>query len=49
MATYVENRSNEKDGSLQSSVDAPRRQSAAHELDEKRRAALSHVDNATFS
>lgn len=40
--------SNEKDGSLQSSIAAPR-QNAARELDERRRAALSQVDNASFS
>ncbi|KAF8501731.1 phosphate permease [Russula emetica] len=42
--------SNEKDGSLQSSVaHAAPRPSAALELDERRRAALSQVDNASFS
>lgn len=44
MATQI----NEKDGSLQSSVAVPHR-SAARELDERRRAALSQVDNAEFS
>ena len=41
---------NEKDDSLQSSV-APTRAApgAARELDERRRAALSQVDNAAFS
>jgi hypothetical protein len=40
--------SNEKDGSLESSV-AARRPGAARELDERRRAALAQVDNAVFS
>lgn len=40
--------SNEKDGSLGSSIAAPRPH-VARELDEKRRAALSQVDNAQFS
>ncbi len=48
MATNIENRSTEKDGSLQSSVGAAR-PAAARELDERRRAALSQVDNAAFS
>jgi hypothetical protein len=39
---------NEKDGSLGSSVGAPR-PNAARDLDERRRAALSQVDNAAFS
>lgn len=39
---------NEKDGSFGSSVAAPR-PNAARDLDERRRAALSQVDNATFS
>lgn len=39
---------NEKDGSLQSSV-AAQRPNAVRELDERRRAALSQVDNASFS
>lgn len=43
----VEPRSLEKDGSLESSV-VPRH-SAARELDERRRAALAEVDNASFS
>jgi hypothetical protein len=43
--------SNEKDGSLQSSIAAarPTAAGAARELDERRRAALSQVDNASFS
>jgi len=48
MANTIENRSTEKDGSLQSSDAAPR-VSAARELDDRRRAALSQVDNAAFS
>jgi len=44
----IESRTNEKDGSLESSV-GPRGALAAHELDEQRRAALSQADNAPFS
>jgi hypothetical protein len=40
--------SNEKDGSLGSSVAAPR-PNPARDLDERRRAALAEVDNASFS
>jgi hypothetical protein len=49
--TVMTTNSNEKDGSLQSSVAAPvtRVPGAARELDERRRAALSQVDNAAFS
>jgi hypothetical protein len=43
----AEPRSPEKEDSLESSV-VPRH-NAARELDERRRAALSEVDNATFS
>jgi hypothetical protein len=47
----AEVRSSEKeDGSLQSSVaGGPRPHQAARELNERRRAALSEVDNAVFS
>ncbi|KAF8265016.1 phosphate transporter [Lactarius quietus] len=44
--------SNEKDGSLHSSVNPNARvgtSGAARNLDERRRAALSHIDNAAFS
>ena len=40
---------NEKDGSLGSSVAAAQRPLAARELDERRRAALAQVDDAAFS
>jgi len=46
--TVMATNSNEKDGSLQSSIAAPRL-IAARELDERRRAALAQVDNAEFS
>jgi hypothetical protein len=50
MAANVENvHSNEKDGSLGSSDVARPHVGAARELDERRRAALSQVDNAAFS
>jgi hypothetical protein len=49
MAANIDNhRSDEKDGSLGSSVGAAA-PGGARELDERRRAALSQVDNATFS
>ncbi|KAH8980882.1 phosphate permease [Lactarius akahatsu] len=49
MATNVETH-NEKDvGSLQSSVERPPRVAVAHSLDERRRAALAHIDGANFS
>jgi len=44
----IESRTNEKDGSLSSSV-GQRGAIAAHELDERRRAALAQADNAPFS
>jgi PHS family inorganic phosphate transporter-like MFS transporter len=44
----IESRTNEKDGSLESSV-GQRGAVAAHELDERRRAALAQADNAPFS
>ncbi len=48
MASNVETHSNEKDaGSLDSSVNA--RIGAARNLDERRRAALAHIDGANFS
>jgi hypothetical protein len=49
---HIETHSNEKDGSLQSSVNQNARVGAggaARNLDERRRAALSHIDNAAFS
>lgn len=50
MAANIENVSNEKDvGSLQSSVRQSAPVGAARNLDERRRAALSHIDNANFS
>jgi PHS family inorganic phosphate transporter-like MFS transporter len=48
MAANVENRPNEKDASLQSSV-AGGQHVAARNLDERRRSALAHIDNASFS
>ena len=48
MASNIDQHSPEKDGSLQSSV-APRPANAARDLDEKRRSALAHIDNAAFS
>jgi PHS family inorganic phosphate transporter-like MFS transporter len=51
MAANIETHSNEKDvGSLQSSVNQQNaRLGAARVLDERRRAALSQIDNASFS
>ena len=50
MAANIETHSNEKDiGSLHSSANQHARVSAARNLDERRRAALSHIDNAPFS
>jgi len=48
MAANIEH-TNEKDGSLQSSVGRPGPAHAAQELDAHRRAALSQADNAVFS
>jgi hypothetical protein len=49
MAANIDNhRSTEKDGSLGSSAGAVA-PVAARDLDERRRAALSQVDNASFS
>lgn len=50
MAANIETHSNEKDlSSPQSSVNQNIRTGAAHNLNESRRAALSHIDNANFS
>jgi hypothetical protein len=49
MAANIEHSTNEKDGSLQSSVGRPGPHGAAHELDAHRRAALAQADNAQFS
>jgi len=46
MAT-IEARTNEKDGSLQSSDGRPT--DRAYDLDARRRAALAQADNASFS
>src|SRR6266850_1980722 len=48
MAANIEH-TNEKDGSLQSSVGRPGLGNAAQELDAHRRAALLQADNAQFS
>jgi hypothetical protein len=48
MADIIENRLDEKDGSLGSS-DARPHVAAARDLDERRRAALAQVDDAAFS
>jgi PHS family inorganic phosphate transporter-like MFS transporter len=47
MAANIDQHSPEKDASLQSSVAA--RPSVARDLDERRRSALAHIDNASFS
>lgn len=50
MAANIESRPNEKDASLQSSVAGAGGQThAARNLDERRRSALAHIDNASFS
>lgn len=50
MAANIETHENEKDlSSPQSSVNQNTRSGAAHNLNESRRAALSHIDNANFS
>jgi PHS family inorganic phosphate transporter-like MFS transporter len=48
MAANIETHSNEK-GSLQSSSDPNPRLNAVRSLDERRKNALAHIDNATFS
>lgn len=50
MAANIETHSNEKEvGSPQSSVNQNARGVAAHNLDERRKSALAHIDNASFS
>ena len=49
MAANIEHTTNEKDGSLQSSLGRPGIGNAAQELDAERRAALVQADNAQFS
>lgn len=50
MAANIETHSNEKEiGSLQSSVNQNAPGGAARNLDERRKSALAHIDNASFS